>query len=81
MGELIDLLTNWAHWGFEIISGLVIGMFLSTLSLLVPERYNPAKRLVARHDRNKHADLVGWSPEDAESILRHARRYEVHDGG
>lgn len=50
MNELLDLLTNWAHWAFEIISG---GVFFAA-GLIVPERYNPVKRLVTRHDREKH---------------------------
>lgn len=50
MGELVHLLTDWAHWAFEIISG---GVFFAA-GMLVPERFNPAKRLVARHDRKKH---------------------------
>lgn len=54
MDELLHLLTDWAHWAFEIISGTVIGTIVSVLGLAVPERYNPVKRLVARHDREKH---------------------------
>ncbi len=77
MRELIALLSEWQHWAFEVVSG---GVFFA-LGLAIPERFNPFKRLVARHDRNKHANLVGWSPEDAEAILRHARRFEVHDEG
>lgn len=50
MDELIHLLTDWVHWAFEIISG---GVFL-VIGLIVPERLNPFKRLVARHDRQKH---------------------------
>jgi hypothetical protein len=50
VSELVELLTNWAHWAFEIISG---GVFFA-LGLVVPERYNPFKRLVSRHDREKH---------------------------
>lgn len=50
MDELIHLLTDWVHWAFEIISG---GVFFAA-GLIIPERYNPFKRLVSRHDREKH---------------------------
>lgn len=50
MAELVDLLTEWQHWAFEIISG---GVFF-VAGMLVPERLNPVKRLVRRHDREKH---------------------------
>lgn len=50
MDELVHLLTDWTHWAFEIISG---GVFFAA-GLIVPERYNPVKRLVAKHDRDKH---------------------------
>lgn len=50
MSELIHLLTDWTHWVFEIISG---GVFFA-VGLIVPERFNPVKRLVTRHDREKH---------------------------
>lgn len=50
MTELVDILTDWTHWAFELISG---GVFL-VIGLIVPESLNPFKRLVARHDRNKH---------------------------
>ena len=51
MNELISLLLEWQHWVFEIISG---GVFFAA-GLVVPERYNPVKRLVSRHDREKHS--------------------------
>lgn len=50
MSELVELLSNPAHWLFEIISG---GLFF-VVGLLVPERFNPVKRLVNRHDRENH---------------------------
>lgn len=50
MAELLELLANPAHWVFEIISG---GVFFA-VGLLVPERYNPFKRLVSRHDKERH---------------------------
>lgn len=50
MEELIHLLTDWTHWAFEILSG---GVFFA-IGLIVPERFNPFKRLVARHDRDHH---------------------------
>lgn len=52
MSELIDLLSEWQHWAFEIISG---GVFV-VIGLITPESLNPFKRLVARHDREKHDD-------------------------
>lgn len=61
MSELIELLGNPAHWGFEIISGGVI--FVG--GLIVPERLNPFKRLVTRHDRDKH----GIHPDDREARM------------
>lgn len=63
MGELVHLLTDWHHWAFEIISGGVFFVF----GLAVPERFNPFKRLVARHDRNKH------STEDDDRVQRMIR--------
>jgi hypothetical protein len=50
MSELAPLLTDWVHWAFEIISG---GVFFA-VGLAVPEKWNPFKRLVARHDRENH---------------------------
>lgn len=50
MSELIHLLGNWAHWAFEIISG---GVF-TLIGMAVPERYNPVKRWLSRHDAEKH---------------------------
>lgn len=50
MSELLELLANPAHWLFEIISG---GVFF-IIGLIVPERFNPFKRLVTRHDRENH---------------------------
>ena len=61
MNELIVLLTEWQHWAFEVISG---GVFFAA-GLLVPERYNPFKRLVARHDREKH----GFGPDNREARM------------
>ena len=51
MNHLIELLTDWTHWAFEIISG---GVFFA-LGLVIPERWNPVKRLVTRHDHEKHS--------------------------
>lgn len=50
MSELVSLLLDWHHWAFEIISG---GVFFAA-GLVVPERLNPFKRLVTRHDREHH---------------------------
>lgn len=58
MDELIHLLTDWAHWAFEIISGSVVSLVI----LLIPERFNPAKRLVSRHDREKHGEPLCDAP-------------------
>lgn len=55
MDELFKLLTDWHHWAFEIISG---GVFFAG-GLVVPEKMNPVKRLVARHDRDKHPPMMG----------------------
>lgn len=45
MSEFLHLMANPAHWGFEIVSGAIIG---ATISPLV-------KRLIRRHDRKHHA--------------------------
>jgi hypothetical protein len=70
MAELIELLTNWAHWSFEIISGSVF----FAAGLVVPERFNPVKRLVSRHDREKHSRPVApmsWDdPEFRDQVAR-----------
>jgi hypothetical protein len=50
MNELIELLLDWHHWAFEIVSG---GVFF-LVGLAVPEKWNPVKRLVSRHDRDHH---------------------------
>jgi hypothetical protein len=56
VNELTHLLTDWA---FEIISG---GVFFA-VGLLVPEKWNPVKRLVARHDRDKHPSTTPAKPD------------------
>lgn len=50
MDEFLELLTNWAHWGFEIVSDVVLSLAI----LAIPARLNPAKRWLARHDKDVH---------------------------
>jgi len=52
MSEFIELLTEWQHWAFEIVSG---GVFV-LVGLAIPERFNFVKRLVARHDKEHHTE-------------------------
>lgn len=42
--EMLHMLGDPAHWGFEIVSGAIIGVLASPL----------ARRLVRRHDRRHH---------------------------
>lgn len=58
MDELIHLLSNPAHWAFEVISGAVFII----IGLATPERFNFVKRLVARHDRDKHNEILCHEP-------------------
>lgn len=61
MSELLHLLSDWHHWAFEIITG---GVFV-IVGMVVPERFNFVKRLIARHDRHKH----GIFPDDREARM------------
>lgn len=61
MNELIHLLLEWEHWAFEIISG---GVFL-VAGMIIPERFNFAKRWLVKHDHEKH----GVVKDDAEERM------------
>lgn len=47
MSEFIQLLHDPAHWGFEIVSDAVVGLFL----------IKPFNMILARHDRKKHSNV------------------------
>jgi hypothetical protein len=76
MDELINLLTDWSHWAFEIISG---GVFFAA-GLVVPERWNPVKRLVARHDRDKHGAANWIDSEDPHPYMSIKEAQEWYSG-
>lgn len=73
MSELWHLLTDWTHWAFEVISG---GVFFAA-GLAVPERYNPVKRLVTRHDATKHPHL--WDDDEEATHRRQIAKHGVPD--
>ncbi len=54
MGEFVELLGNPAHWGFEVATDLVKFSVVWVVGSLIPDRWNPVKRWVARHDREHH---------------------------
>lgn len=54
MDELLHLLHNPAHWAFEVITDIVVGGVTFFVGAILPSKYNPAKRWLARHDKEHH---------------------------
>lgn len=54
MSELGHLLTDGPHWAFEVIASIAETIVLGVAAVCLPKVVNPAKRWLARHDRDKH---------------------------
>lgn len=56
MNEFQELLRNPAHWGFEAVTDIVFGIIVFIFGSITPEKLNPFKRWITRHDREHHGE-------------------------
>lgn len=51
---LEELLLSGPHWAFEFISDIAATAVVWTVGSIIPDRFNPVKRWVKRHDKEAH---------------------------